>query len=123
MQAGWAQPLKKTLGCQPQGRLYSAARTSWKLGDGTELSPGKCFGEVVLAGFPEAQNDSVVETLDIDYSLNPLEPLWMRKPGTERCCMPCPQWQVAELGPWRLEVSWEVEETVELGEVSPGWWQ
>lgn len=94
----------------------------WKLEDGTELSPGKHSWEVVLAGFPEAQNDSVVKTLDIGYSLNALEPLWMRKPGTEGYCVPCPQWQVAEVGPWRLEVSREVEETVELGELSPGWW-
>ena len=33
----------------------------WKLEDGTELSPGKHSWEVVLAGFPEAQNDSVVK--------------------------------------------------------------
>ena len=54
------------------------------LGDGAELGPGKCSWEVVLAGFPVAQNDSDVKTLDICHSLNPPEPWWVRKRDTER---------------------------------------
>ena len=54
-------------------------------------------------------------TLDPGHSLNPLEPLCMRKPGMGRYWGPCLQGQVAELGPWRLEAGREVEETVQLG--------
>lgn len=90
VQTGWALPLRKTLECQPQGRLSSVARDSWELGDGAELGPGKCSREVVLTGFPVARNDSDVKTLDICYSLNPPEPLWVRKRGTERYYVPPP---------------------------------
>lgn len=79
MQTGWAQP-SKTLECQPQGRFYCVARDFWALGDGEELGSGERghSWEVGPSDILGAGRIGV-EILDVCYSLNPSEPLQMRK--------------------------------------------